>query len=99
PVEESVQVPLDSREVVLVAAIERDVRPFARVLVAPRIVREKRDLRRRVSEAQRVVQKKVVQLVRPDGRLGVVGRVAVVRSAGNQLGGERIVMYLVVHMW
>ena len=64
-VQESMQMSLDSRDVVLVAAVGRDIRPMAGVLVVPRVVRQERDLRRRVSEAKRVVEVEIVQLVGP----------------------------------
>ncbi len=83
------QMCLDRRDVVLVAAIARNVRPFARVPVAPRIVSEERDLRRRISEAQRVVQKEIVQLVGAKRRFGVVAGASVLRGAGDQLGADR----------
>src|SRR5580658_2898945 len=82
------QMSLDSRDVVLVAAVGRDVRPLAGVLVAPCVVSQERDLRRRISEAQRVVEEKIVQLVRPDRRFGVVDRMPVGGGAGNQFGAD-----------
>src|ERR1019366_1842452 len=87
-VQKRMQMSLDRRDVVLVAAIARNVRPLARVLVAPRIVSKERDLRRRVSEAQRVVEEEIVQLVGAKRRFGVVAGMSVLRGAGDQLGAD-----------
>src|SRR5229473_3674331 len=78
------QMRLDRCDVVLVAAIGRDVGPSAGRFVAPREPGEERDLGRRISESEGVVEKKIVQLVGADGRLGILRGISV--AGGNQLG-------------
>ena len=60
-----------------------------RVLLAPRVLREERDLARQIAEAEHVVQEEVLELVRTDDAFAVRDRPIGVRViVRNELGGD-----------
>src|SRR5262245_29485556 len=83
--DEQAQVGLDVGQLIFVAPVDRDVRPRAPLLVAPRRMREEGDLRRRVPEAEDVVEVEVLELVRADDSLCRLGRARIPFVPRHQL--------------
>jgi hypothetical protein len=73
----------DLAEIVFVATLSRDVGPSAALAIAPRVVGEERHFGRRISEAQRVVEKEIVQFIGTDRGLGILRRRVTI--AGDEL--------------
>ena len=89
PLQEHAQPVLDGLERVLVAALLRDqVGPGSVVAIVPRVVSEEGDLARPVTEAHRVVEEEVVQLVGADDALGVGARTVRTAVGRDQLGAD-----------
>ena len=76
---------LDLADRVLLAFFLRDVRPSPRSAVAPRAVREKRDLGRQKAESEGIIERKILKLVGADDVLSSLRRLIGSGIARNEL--------------
>src|SRR5215472_8198957 len=89
PKQEGTQMSFDFGEIVLVTFVLRNIRPRIKQAIMPRTISQESDFGRGKPEADRVIEVKILQFVRPDERLGCLNRAGLPRHQFRaDLSGE-----------
>src|SRR6185437_1199327 len=82
------QMSFDLRHRVLMTLVGGNLRPRPQPPIVPRRPCQERDLRRRITKPQRVVERKIMQLVGTEDRFGVLLRLTAARARRYQFGAD-----------